>query len=122
MDKAKFESDMKVFTLKHHQSFLVYLDHLQENGWQIDDVRTYVADYKEDIRKRQKMLMEHTYEEKLCPVCQSIMFLYGVNVNKATQTEDDSKSVWICRSPECMECIYNKESVQELIAQGKGGN
>lgn len=122
MDKAKFESDMKVFTLKHHQLFLTYIDLLQEKGWWVDDVRAYIADYKENIVKRQKELREYTYEEKFCPICQSIMFLYAVNVNKATQTEDDSKSVWICKSPDCMECIYNKETIQELIDQGKGGN
>ena len=122
MDKAKFESDMKVFNLKHHQRFLVYLDLLEQNHWTIGDVREYVHLYKEEIRKRQKELKVQTYQDRFCPICQDIMLLYPVNISDSTMTGDpEDKSVWICRNSECMETIYSNKSVEEFIKKEKKG-
>lgn len=115
MNTEKFKSDMTVFSLKHHQQFIVYLDLLEEKGWTIDDAREYVRLYKEDLRKRQKELKVQTYIDTFCPICQDIMLLYPVNISNSTMTGDpEDKSVWICRNKECMETIYSEKSVEDF--------
>jgi len=49
-----------------------------------------------------------------CPNCNVSMNLQPVNTSSRDQTGDDSNSVWICPNIECMNTIYNKETIKEL--------
>lgn len=48
-----------------------------------------------------------------CPNCSHILGLFPVNISKATQTGDGSKSVWICSK--CHYEQFNFKSIRDLI-------
>jgi len=55
---------------------------------------------------------------RVCPLCSELMILRPVNTEPRNQTEDDSKSVWLCMNRICLETIYNKETVDEIHSKG----
>ena len=52
-----------------------------------------------------------------CAKCGGLSRLYSVNDRPGNQTGDDSKSQWVCLNENCMEIIYNKQSVQEITEE-----
>jgi len=109
----KFEKDMAAFSFKQHQDVLTYLLHLETKGWTLEDAQSWIE------AKRLKLQTKQTsWASFQCPICQASMQLLSVNVSPATQTNDDSKSVWLCANKECMHTIYNKESLQEILKKG----
>lgn len=54
---------------------------------------------------------------KDCPECNSKMTVSPVNVSRCTMVDSIYNSVWTCRNKECMETIYNKETIQEIITK-----
>ena len=114
MDIKKFKKDMEVFSFKQHQDTLAYLSHLEASGWTIEDAREWVAGEQKRLAVQSKGTPSQAFP---CPVCQKRMMLLPVNVDKATKTDDNSKSVWLCSNKECMNTIYNNESVNEIIRE-----
>jgi len=80
--------------------------------WRKNKVLKEIGKFKKLKRKRRKRWVKKT---KKCPECKSPMDLGDLNTNKRDQTGDDSKSVWVCENFDCMECIYNKESVKKIL-------
>jgi len=119
MDTEKFEKDMEVFSLGQHQDVLTYLTHLETNGWTIEDAKEWVEGEKEKLTQQQGKLEGIT---KKCPLCQSPMALLPINDSPGTKTGDDSQSMWLCSNKNCMNDIYNKESVAEVISVRKETN
>lgn len=114
MEFEKFEKDMAAFTLAQHQDTLNYLDHLEVKGWTVEDAKKWIEEKKKTLHLPQG---EET-QGFICPLCGKEMHLLSVNITKSTQTEDGSKSVWLCPKKDCMHTIYNKESIAELSMKG----
>ena len=106
----KFEKDMAAFSFGQHQDVLTYLKQLEVSGWTIEDAKQWI----ENKRKQTPRIPVRAAGFR-CPDCQSPMQLFPVNVSPATQTNDDSKSVWLCTNKKCMNTIYNTESVEEIL-------
>ena len=102
MDLKKFEKDMAAFSFSQHQDILTYLARLKIKGWLVEDAKRWVEQTKKDLVKDSQI----NYKIKQCPDCQAPMRFLSVNVNKATQTGDDSKSVWLCFNKDCMRTEY----------------
>jgi len=115
MNKEKierFKKDMEVFSFRQHQDVITYLIHLNAKGWTVEDAQAWV---KKEIAKSDEK-PEFSILIKPCPECQTSLQILSVNHSPATQTGDPSdKSVWIC--PKCGESIYNKESMQLILAR-----
>jgi len=109
---VKFENDMAAFSFGQHQDFLNYIGQLSATGWTVEDAVVYIKQKKKIISESMIKAKAVTYR---CPDCQSPMQLFKVNFSPATQTNDNSKSVWLCTNKECMNAIYNKESVEEIL-------
>lgn len=56
---------------------------------------------------------------KNCPKCNESMNIVPVNVSKCTRVDKKYNSVWTCKNEECMNAIYNKETMQEILTEGK---
>jgi hypothetical protein len=110
MNRAKFEKDMAAFSFGQHQDVLTYLHQLEISGWTIEDARKWINE------KRKKMSSKPFRAIVFkCPDCRSPMQLLEVNTGPATRTNDNSKSVWLCTNKKCMNTIYNKKSVNEIL-------
>jgi len=105
MDIKKFEKNMAAFSLGQHQDALTYLRQLEASGWTIEDAKEWVSINHGPARAA-------VFK---CPDCQYPMRLLDVNVSPATQTNDTSKSVWLCTNKKCMNTIYNTESIEEIL-------
>jgi hypothetical protein len=110
MNKKKFEKDMAAFSFGQHQDVLTYLNQLEASGWTIEDAREWIQSKREELARRP--IRAAVFK---CPDCQSPMQLLGLNISPATQTGDDSQSVWLCTNRKCMNTIYNTESVQQIM-------
>ena len=108
------------------QDLLTLMVHLRNNKITMDGFIKYLGELKiEQIEliKRQNGGINKLHERCnmavfKCPECNTTMRLYPVNTNPGDQTEDDSKSVWVCPNRDCMENIYNKQTMQELLKNG----
>lgn len=118
MNIERFEKDMAVFSFGQHQDVLTYLTHLKAKGWTVEDAKEWVAGKKKDLVSRQRKAEEYIKLSLICPLCSTQMRLLPVNISKETLTNDDSKSVWLCPNKACMNTIYNRESIDELIRKG----
>jgi hypothetical protein len=56
---------------------------------------------------------------KSCPECNKPMVVVPVNVSRCTRINGDYGSAWMCKNKECMNTIYNKETMQEILMEGK---
>lgn len=110
MNSEKFEKDMAAFSFGQHQDVLTYLNRLQASGWTVEDAGKWIESKRKELTR-----MPVRAAVFKCPACKSVMRLLGVNISPATQTNDDSKSVWVCTNKKCMNTIYNKKSVEEIL-------
>ena len=110
-----FEDKMKAYSLKEHRAFRTYYLTLRQNGLTVDDLLEYI----EKIKKREPNTITYQYAPRFCPECNSPMRLYPVNINEATQTGDNSKSVWMCYNSQCMHTEYSTKTVQEWTKELK---
>lgn len=122
MDSEKFEKDMAVFSPKEHRLVDTYLTHLFAKGWTLKNAKEWVVEHKKSLLVQQREMAKVTKQmlkiALKCSLCQTPMQLLQVNVSPGTQTGDGSKSVWLCSNKNCMNTIYNKESVKEIIRKG----
>jgi len=114
MNIEKFEKDMMVFSFRQHQDVLTYLSHLEASGWTIEDAENWIEGEKKRLTLGEKNIPSPVF---LCPLCSSPMQLLQVNVDNATKTDDDSKSVWLCSNKECLDTIYNNETIQDIMKE-----
>jgi len=95
---------------------------LKKAGLTLDDLIEYGTILKKEtaaaIERAEKASKRNKLAIYQCPACNSFMVLRSVNTNKGDQTEDDSKSVWLCLNQHCLETIYNKETVDEIHSKG----
>lgn len=56
---------------------------------------------------------------KHCPECNESMTIAPVNVSRCTMVDSKYNSVWTCRNDKCMETIYNKETIQDILMEGR---
>lgn len=56
---------------------------------------------------------------KDCPECNEPMMVVPVNVSRCTRVDGDYNSAWTCKNKECMNTIYNKETMQEILMEEK---
>lgn len=99
--------------------------HLREHGKTVDDFIEYANTLDErhirQIAENEKYQAEQKVNSLPCPECNLPMALRPVNIDKATQTGDDSKSVWICGNNKCMHTIYSLKTVEEILKELKEG-
>lgn len=121
MNIEKFKKDMAAFSFGQHQDVLTYLSRLEKTGWTIEDAKEWVEGEKKRLVSQEEKGKEWTRLSLECPLCSAPMHLLSVNVSKGTLTSDGSKSVWLCPNKSCMNTIYNKESINEIIRQSRKG-
>lgn len=80
--------------------------HLANTGKAWGDVELYLRDAVNISQKATATNIPH------CPECGAPLQLLPVNDSPATQTGDDSKSVWLCRK-----CFYEKFSDKTVKEQ-----
>jgi len=114
MDTEKFEKDMAAFSFGQHQDVLTYLTQLENTGWTIEDAKEWVDSKRKELERSNIWALAATLS---CPDCNAPMQILPVNASPATQTGDDSKSVWLCTNRKCMNAIYNTESVEEILKE-----
>ena len=123
MDEKKFKEDMAFYSFGQHQDFLTYLFHLEATGWTIEDAREWVAGEKERMGQQsanaKKQHEEYIASLPKCPDCQAPMQILPVNTRPGDQTGDDSKSMLLCSNKECMNTIYNQQTVQDIMKELK---
>lgn len=104
-----FEKDMAAFSFNQHQDALTYLSQLERKGWTIIDAENW-------IHQHRKARAKQTYK---CPLCGARMRLLSVNDQLGTQTGDPTDhSVFLCNNKNCMNSIYNKQTIEELKKEG----
>jgi len=113
IDTEDFEKNMAVFNFAQHQDFLTYFNLLQKFNWTFNDVKKYIQTKNKNSKRQVKNILS-------CPNCQTPMILYPVNTTPATQTGDNSKSVWTC--PKCNEDRYSTKSIQDWVKELKVSN
>jgi len=114
--KNKIEKIFNDYPFSFMQDFATLVNVLKNELIEIDQLIDFIEKKKGEIR------VEVPKEiEKSCPLCFAPMNLLPLNFNPATLTGDDSQSVWLCSNQECMNTIYNKETIAELQAAKKGG-
>lgn len=64
-------------------------------------------------------MFEKEIRIKDCPECSKQMMLRPVNVSRCTKIGGGYNSMWLCKNEECMNTIYNKETIQEILMEGK---
>ena len=94
-------SNKDPFGLGMWQDFLNQLAFLKEHSLTSEDV--------EKVLKDKKVKQEQPIKAKQCPECKEPMQLLSVNHDLATQTNDDSKSMWLCRA-----CHYERFSTNSI--------
>ncbi len=110
----RFEQLTRVYHFGKIQDFMTFYDVVTRAGYTITDIEDYIETKKATIQAK---LLEKPARPVLkeCPECQKSMSLLRVNIDSATQTGDSSKSVWLCMNQDCMNTIYNTESVEEIL-------
>jgi hypothetical protein len=63
--------------------------------------------------------LKRDIKTKKCPDCNKPMVVAPVNVSRCTQVDKKYNSAWTCKNKECMNTIYNKETMQEILMEGK---
>ena len=110
-----FEEKMAVFGFEKHQEFLTYFKTLKGFGLTVKDVEAFLDKRHKVVQQEEEALKKKiaAWNKRMprCPGCSSIMGLFSVNTISANQTEDASKSMWLCTNKNCLHTIYNKESV-----------
>jgi hypothetical protein len=56
---------------------------------------------------------------KDCPECNSVMTVVPINISRCTHVNGNYNSAWMCKNKECMNTIYNKETMQEILTEVK---
>jgi len=109
-----FEQLTRVYHFGKIQDFMTFYDLVTRAGYTIADIVDYIETKKATIQAK---LLEKPVRPVLkeCPECQRSMSLLPVNINSATYTGDSSKSVWLCTNQDCMNTIYNTETVEEIL-------
>ena len=103
--------------LKEWRTIRSVLLHLKQNGKSAQDLVIYINEITAEEKAFQDKLAKQLIQiVQKCPEDGAWMRLLEVNVSPATQTGDDSGSVWLCQK--CMYTIYNKETVMELRSKG----
>lgn len=93
------------------------IKHLRKHGKTVDDYLEY-ADamnerHRKEIAEHEKRQAECRANSIPCPECNSPMALRPVNIDNATITGDDSKSVWICGNNRCMHTEYSEKTIEQ---------
>jgi len=105
--------------LKEWRTIKTMLIHLEQHGKSAKDLINHINEMiAVDKAFEEKTTKEFKQATTPCPSCKSFMRLFAVNINPATQTGDPTdKSVWLCGNEKCMYTIYNKETVEQLMAR-----
>lgn len=63
--------------------------------------------------------LKRDIKTKDCPECNEPMVVVPVNVSRCTRVDGDYNSAWTCKNKECMNVIYNKKTIQEILTEEK---
>uniref|UniRef100_A0A6M3L6Q6 Uncharacterized protein n=1 Tax=viral metagenome TaxID=1070528 RepID=A0A6M3L6Q6_9ZZZZ len=103
--------------LRTRNKLLNIINHLKEHGKTIDDFVDYANEmneiHKNEIKIREKNKPSDGLKPITCPECKHPMFLRLVNIDAATKTGDNSKSVWICFNKDCMHTEYSEKTIEQ---------
>ena len=113
-------------TLGQLQDISTLLGVFKKNNISIDDFAGFIKNERLELIKSNESDIKRIKKNKTfwgknalrCSECSQKMNLYPVNTVPGDKTGDDSKSVWICPNKNCMETIYNKQSMQEITEGG----
>ena len=113
----EFEKATQAYGFGFQQNVMQYLKLLEQKGYTIADAERYIPAKRKLIDKEAEAFAEiQKLMERKCPECSGLMLLLPVNITPETQTGDpDDKSVWLCQNDKCMDTIYNKETIEEII-------
>lgn len=105
------------------QDLLTLLGEVKNAGFELNNLINYLEEVKQiqlgqDKLKQDNQKQALSYWNKLalkCPNCATKMHLFPVNTQPGDQTGDASNSQWLCSK--CLETIYNKETVKEILKE-----
>lgn len=105
-------TDKDPFGQKAWQEFLNQIAWLEENNIRIEFVRDLLEEHKKKAMAEMQENQKLSDRALKCPECGTPLQLLPVNDSPATQTGDDSKSVWLCRK-----CFYEEFSDKTVKEQ-----
>lgn len=117
---------LDVFSFGKLQDTVTILTILEKNNITISEFIDFIEGEKMEKAKLDLEKIELEKKERhswnkfalKCPECKEPMGLFPINTELGDQTGDDSQSVWICPNNDCMETIYNKQTIQEILKKG----
>jgi len=123
IDIKEFEKKFEWYPFGRIQDFLVFAGQLQRHGYTLEDVKEYV---ETKISEQEILRKKYILYKIDCPKCGDPLWLLPVNDKPSTQTGDDSKTVMMCKNPDCLYTEFStkdiNELVYEMIMKQKGGN
>ena len=97
------------------------LIHLRNEGVSINEVIDYIEGSKKSLQEKQtNQVTDMGNRNRIalkCSECQTVMGLFPINTCAGDQVDGSLNSVWICPNKDCMETIYNKQPVREIIKE-----
>lgn len=117
MEELEKRLKLEAFQYKMLLNARSLIIHLSNEGVPIEDFLSYM---EQRMRvKEPKGIRVKQPPSTACPGCDKPMSLLEVNTTPATQTgSPDDKSVWLCSNSKCMNTIYSKQTILEIIAGG----
>ena len=103
MDDSRFkfiDKAIAAFSFGTIQDLLTLLIIIEREGISLDELNKF----KE--LKIVTMAKNNNFVTKTCPDCNAYMVLERLNINSRTMTGDDSKIVYTCINPKCMNQIF----------------
>ncbi|MFH1638328.1 MAG: hypothetical protein ABIB71_07930, partial [Candidatus Woesearchaeota archaeon] len=99
------------------------IQHLNKNDVTIEKFVSYVQGKKLEMVEAEKVATANLQKQRdkwtlralKCPACATPMNVSPVNTSPGDQTEDDSKSVWMC--PKCWHEEYSTKSIKEWLEE-----
>ena len=110
-------SDKDPFSSKAWREYLNQSAFLRFAGLTEKDVVEALAERNKQQEEaiKQEQLANQLVEDNFpkCPTCETAMQILSLNDSPATQTNDDSKSMWLCRK--CHYEQFSNKSVEEEL-------
>ncbi len=102
-----------------HELIALY-DLLTRAGLDMAALRRYLdertAAAAERLARENEQVRLYNEQARRCPDCGRVMQLYPVNTGPRDQVGGGFHSQWACPGRDCMETIYNRETVDQLMA------
>ena len=108
-------SEVDPFNFKSWKEFLNQYAFMVEQGLSLNDIKEAIKIKEKEDRTNDLAALSVSSSGKHCPECDSFLQLLPVNDSPSTQTNDNSKSMWLCRN--CHYEIFSNNDIKEELEQ-----